>query len=339
MTPKAASRLAREASVQSFDRAAEALSEDWGVSLDGKQLQRWSERMGRDVVRRRDAEVVDSECGRPPGSAANGGELLVIEMDGGRVQMREKDAETGNRWREDKVGVVTTYLKGDGAERKAKPLVTTHVATMEGADRFGRMLRVEAERRGLGRAAEVVVIGDGGNWIDPVAEREFPGRRRIVDWYHAAEHLYDCGRALHGPESPKAKALAERLKGRLWDGGVDAVAAELRGKSRALGPPGPDDGDDHPRRVLANNAGYFERHAGHMQYDEYRRRGWPVGSGVVEGAVKQVNKRVKGSEMFWIEEGVEPILALRALWLSDDDRWAAYWRTRPAYRTAHRTAA
>jgi hypothetical protein len=47
-------------------------------------------------------------------------------------------------------------------------------------------------------------------------------------------------------------------------------------------------------------------------YPHYRAKGWPIGSGVTEAGVKQFNKRVKGSEQFWHEEGVEPILALRA---------------------------
>ena len=55
--------------------------------------------------------------------------------------------------------------------------------------RFGRLVRVEAERRGLERAGTVRAMGDGGNWIDPPADRERLYDRRIVDHYHAVEHL------------------------------------------------------------------------------------------------------------------------------------------------------
>jgi hypothetical protein len=64
---------------------------------------------------------------------------------------------------------------------------------------------------------------------------------------------------------------------------------------------------------------------------EYRRRGWPIGSGETEAAVKQFNKRIKGTEQFWSTDGVEAILGLRGLWLSQDDRWSRYWENRPAY--------
>ncbi len=108
----------------------------------------------------------------------------------------------------------------------------------------------------------------------------------------------------------------------------------LQAHADRLGPPQATDGPEHPRRVLANNVGYFTAHRRHMDYPTYRRKGWPVGSGVTESAVKLFNKRVKGTEQFWSIPGVESILSLRALWLSQDDRWARYWNTRPAYSKA-----
>jgi len=128
----AARRVAREGALHSFDQAALALNEDWGTHLDGKQIQRWSEAMGQGAVVRRDAEVCAYEQGHRPASPANAPGLLVIGMDGGRVQTREKQGENGSRWREDKVSAITSYLPGDGtADHPPTPLVTTYVATME----------------------------------------------------------------------------------------------------------------------------------------------------------------------------------------------------------------
>ena len=47
--------------------------------------------------------------------------------------------------------------------------------------------------------------------------------------------------------------------------------------------------------------------------------------------MKCFNKRVKGTDQFWSREGVEAIMALRALWMSQDQRWDRYWTNRPAY--------
>jgi hypothetical protein len=287
------------------------------------------------VVAARDRAVRAYREGRHPAGPANAPQLLVIGMDGGRWQSRDKDAETGSRWREDKVLTVTSYVPGDGRDaddaRRPAPLVRTHVATAADAAAFGTMARVEAERRGYRQAEVVIAMGDGGNWIDPLVAREFRVAARVVDWYHAAEHLWDCARAIHGPQTPAAASTAERLEAWLWDGRVRRVIDELAGQSARLGPPPPDAPAADPRVVLARNVGYFTAHAAHMDYPRYRANGWPVGSGETEAAVKQFNKRVKGTEQSWNEAGVEPVLALRAAWVSQDERWPRYWANRPAY--------
>lgn len=335
LTPRAAKRLGREGATQSFDKAAAALRDDWGTPLDGKQVQRWSETLGQRVVAARQSEVRAYEQGHRPEERENAGTLLVIGMDGGRVQGQEVNPETQNRWHESKVLTATSYLAGDGTDdHPPHRLVTTYVATMAKAEAFGKMVHVEAERRGMRRAKTVLVLGDAANWIGPLSHRERLHDVRIVDYYHAAEHLYEAARAACGRDSPAAKPLGDQLKTWLWHGEMDRVLSTLRMHADQLGTPQPDDGPQHPRRVVAGTVGYFERHQHHMNYPEYRKKGWPIGSGVTEAGVKQFNKRVKGTDQFWSQDGVESILALRALWLSEDDRWERYWRTRPAYRQA-----
>ena len=335
LTSRAAQRLSREATTQPFAKAAAVLSEDWGTALDGKQIQRWAQVLGGQVVNLRTAEVQAHEQGWRPGSSANPPELLVIGMDGGRVQTREKQGENDSRWREDKVLTITSYLPGDGTkEHPPQPLVTTYAATMGDSESFGPMVRIEAERRGISRSRTVLVVADGGNWIDPLCQREKLHDQRIVDFYHAVEHVYEAARAALGQDSPAATALAQQLKDALKGGQVDQVIAALQEHAARVGPAQESDGPDHPRRVLANNVGYFQKHRHQMDYPAYRKKGWPIGSGVTESGVKQFNKRVKGTEQFWTEQGVEAILALRSLWLSEDDRWNSYWNNRTAYLMA-----
>lgn len=247
--------------------------------------------------------------------------------------MRDKNEESGSRWKEDKVAALTSYKPGDGADVKPEPLATTYVATLEGCGSFKKLARVEAERRGLHHAQQVLVLGDGGNWIDPVAQEEFPQAQRILDWYHATEHLHDCARAVHGAETPAAKRLAKRLESQLWKGHVNQVVTTLRGWTQKLGAARKKDGPDHPRRVLETNLGYFEKNAPHMDYARYRKNGWPIGSGNVEAGIKQFNKRVKGTDQFWQPGGAEAILTLRACLISQDLRWPRHWLRRPAYES------
>lgn len=331
LTPLAAQRVARETATQPFDKAATAINADWNAEFDGKQLERWALKFGARLEAERARDVADSECGHKPVPPANAPELLLIGLDGARVQLCDIDPESKSRWREDKVATITSYIPGDGKDVEPQKLITSHVGTMEKCEAFGRMTRVEAERRGVNQAVQVIGIGDCGNWIDGVIEREFPGIPRIADWAHAEEHLYDCGRALCGGNEVAGAALSKPWVELLWNGDLEAVIAELRAQSEKLGKPRKNDGENHPRRVLYRNAGYFENNKAHMNYPEYRGKGWPIGSGNTEAGAKQFNKRLKGTEQFWQPAGAEAILNLRALWLSQDGRWERYWSARPAY--------
>jgi hypothetical protein len=339
LTPQAARRVGREAAMQSgFEPAARAISEDWAMEmpLHSEQVRRWGEALGGSVVAQRDAEVVDYQRGIRPAAPLNAVPLLVIGMDGGRYQSREKDQETGSRWREEKVLTISSYIPGDGLPpeqggRAPQKLVTTHMATAQSVREFGPLARVEAERRGLRQAMEVIALGDGGNWIDPLLTAQFHVLARIIDWFHAAEHLWNCAKAMHGTGTAQAAQWTEHLEALLWDGKVQRVIEELSAQADKLGPPADTDPAGHPRRVLANNIAYFTTHQSHMNYPEYRRRGWPIGSGETEAAVKQFNKRIKGTEQFWSTDGVEAIMSLRALWLSQDGRWQAHWENSAAY--------
>jgi hypothetical protein len=325
--------VVREVAVQSNDQAAAALNEDWNTNLDGKQIGRWAQRFGSRLARERDAAVTASEGGVRLPVPANPPELLVLGVDGGRVQMRDKDPETESRWKEDKVLTATSYLKGDGLERAPEPLVTTHAATMEKTEQFGRIARLEAERRGWLYAKEVLLIADCGNWIDPLVAREFGEiNQRIADWYHAEEHVHEAAKAAcENQAAPQAQALAKHWSTLLWDGHVVQLVAELSSHCTRIGPPQEKDGPESSRRILHQNLGYFEKNQQHMDYPTYRAKGWPIGSGNTEAGVKQFNKRVKGTEQFWNPMGIEAILNLRALYLSQDGHWDVYWSNRPAY--------
>lgn len=342
MTPKAAAKLAREATKDSFDSAARSLNEDWETDLDGKQVQRWAEAMGSRVVVGRDAEAAACQAGVRPVPPANEPALIVVGLDGGRLQMREKDPESKSRWREDKVCTVTTYLPGDGKEPEEggvapQKLLTTHVATMGDSKVIAMLARVEAERRGLRQAAQVLVMGDNAPWIDSARDKHFACYPRIADYEHGVEHLWDAARAARGPDAPQSPAVAAlegELETLLYEGKADEVIQRLRVEAQALGPVQEKDGPQHPRQVLAAEIGFLERNKAHMNYPEYRRKGWPIGSGNTEAGVKQFNQRVKGTDKFWGDRGIEAILALRALYVSQDGRWDKYWKSRPAYDKA-----
>ena len=325
-------RVCREAVQQTFDVAARSINEDWGTHYDGKHIQRWAEYEGGRIVAEREAERRAYKRGRRPEPVCQEQvELLVIGMDGGRVQGRRKHRHTRSRWVENKVATISRYKKGDGADQKPERLESTYVATMARSQKLGELVRVETERCGIRQAAEAVVIGDGASWIDTQAQQHFGCYERIVDYYHAAERLYDCAKAV---QPGKPQRLGHQLKSDLYHGRRKQVLAWLSTQAKQLGPVKKSDPEGHPRRVLWENLTYFQHHQEHMDYPRYRANGWPIGSGVTESGVKLFNKRVKGTEQLWSIPGVEAIMALRALRLSQDGRWDQYMLHRFAPRRA-----
>lgn len=96
------------------------------------------------------------------------------------------------------------------------------------------------------------------------------------------------------------------------------------------------DGDTLPendlRRPLVDAARYFSNNRERMDYPRYRREGLPITSSPMESLIKQINYRVKGTEMFWLQPaGAEAILQIRAASLSEDGRLEDFLRRRPGH--------
>lgn len=330
LSPHAALRVCTEVATVCFSTAARKINQDWGTHLDPTQIQRWSQRIGKRLVAERDhaMELMHKNHVMPP-SKLNEHELLVIGMDGGRVQNRLKNKDD-SRWCENKVLTVTSYLKGDGTDdHPPEKLLSSYLATMESATTFGKLARLEAERRGIRRAQQTILMGDGAAWIDTIADQHFTHAVRIVDWYHASQHLHDVAKAAHPHEESKQTEIWEQFKSWLWNGQFDTLLAELKSLSEKAGQPPAMCMETDPRKVLSRNVGYFERHRHRMDYARYRKNGWPVGSGVVESGVKLFNKRMKGTEQFWSTQGAEAVMALRAGWLSEETEFYHQLYARP----------
>jgi len=78
------------------------------------------------------------------------------------------------------------------------------------------------------------------------------------------------------------------------------------------------------RKTLNGIANYLYRNRAYMRYDQYLANGWPIASGPVEGACKNLIKdRMERSGMRWTEQMAEAIVQLRAIYLSGD--FDAYW--------------
>jgi hypothetical protein len=215
---------------------------------------------------------------------------------------------------------------------KPHRLVRTAVATLEGAEAFGWMVATEAMKRGFYDAPHRAIVGDGGNWIEPLGQMHFPGWVQVLDFLHLLVHLYAAATAAYRGQARLAWRLYERMLRAAWGGKVDQVQAALREQTERLGLPPPRAAEDDPRRIVAKSLAYVQKNADRMNYPQYRREGLPVTSAAVESLIKQFNQRVKGSEKFWLRGGAEAVLQVRAAFLSEDGRGEEFHSRRPRGR-------
>jgi len=320
---------------RSFESAADVVKEHDAIRVSHKTVRIIAEGEGKELIERRQAEV-DSYKRHERIEAKNDvAELMVVACDGGRIQTRQCNKD--ERWKEDKVGVVydalpqrdtsNTFDQYTGATAQTK----TYVATMESWEAMGWMLRVEAEKRGYAQAKEKIFLADGARTIREVKQLQFPEAHYIIDWCHVVGHLADSAKAAFGEGTQKAANWYVRHKEKLWQGEVDDILIELQKLSKKVGLPQKGDTDTCPRVILDRNAhSYFLNNKDAMNYPYFRSRGWPIGSGAAEGGVKQFALRLKGSEKFWNvnNTGADEMLALCALYYSEDGRWQRYWQHR-----------
>jgi hypothetical protein len=190
----------------------------------------------------------------------------------------------------------------------------------------------EGPRRGLERAQRkgYICAGQKYNWTPFELRLAAWGFLGILDFLHLLAYLYGAAQAVEGKGSAAAWALYERWPRWAWSGRVKEVVAGLRAGCAKPGPPAPGCSDDDPRKVVAEAVGYVEDNRSRMDYPRYRQLGLPTSSAPVGSAIEQVNRRMKGTEKFWLGGGAEAMLQGRAAYLSEDGRAERYGlRPRP----------
>jgi hypothetical protein len=198
--------------------------------------------------------------------------------------------------------------------RRPRRLVRTVVATTQDNEAFGWQVAAEVHRRGLDRARRKACLGDGSQaiWALYALHLAAGGFVAILDFIHLLVHLYAAAQAAAGKVADAAWGLYERWLGWAGSGKVALLWGALRAARRQAGAAPAGAGADDPRRVLAEAVTYVENNRERMKYPEYRRQGLPISSAPVESAIKQLNRRVKGSEKFWLKAGAEAVLQVRA---------------------------
>ena len=182
-----------------------------------------------------------------------------------------------------------------------------------------REVAEEMDRRDRSRSLTRVALTDGERALQIRVKLKL-NVTLILDLMHVLEKLWKAAYVLHAGGSLEADLWVLDRTLRILLGEVGQVVKGIRQTITKRGLSGA------KRKTMEAVAGYFQRNRARMQYDEYLANGWPIASGPVEGACKNLIKdRMERSGMRWTEPMAEAIVKLRAIYLSGDfDRYWAF---------------
>jgi len=231
---------------------------------------------------------------------------------------------TWEGWREMRLGLFARRPRGRPARpaewdrrRLPPPSARALFAAVEPAARFGPRIRRWAARLGIKEAAAVTVLADGAEWIWSQARRQLPGAGGLLDIYHACEHLGGAARALYGEGSAEAAAWVGAGRLALLTGGAAGVRGHLAAARAGVR-------SAAKRAALGEAARYFARREGYLGYAGRLACGQSIGSGLVEGACKQViGRRMKQTGARWRVRRANRMATLCCT--LHGDTWGAYW--------------
>ena len=213
------------------------------------------------------------------------------------------------------------------ASTRPKPLVRSVVASIKPIGEFSKLLVGQAYQRGFMAANRKAFVCDGMacNW--KLQEKHFSRFTPILDFVHAVCYIYHA--AIGGDLSPEAWQRYCRWAQLLWSGTPEKLLQEMEAWQAQIGLPSENDNDHSPRQLLADAIRYVTNQQSRMKYADYRRDGLPITSAYIESTIKQVNRRVKGTEKFW-STNADPMLQLRADAISETQNLEKFWKRRPA---------
>lgn len=215
------------------------------------------------------------------------------------------------------------------ADWRPKRLVRTVLSSLANSKEFGKQMAREAKRRRFHHAQARAFLGDGLPWNWSIWKQHFRDFEPILDFIHVLSYLFVASKATHPRSEDAWDQYLVWMRG-CWQGDVAQVLEELQQWQTKLGGPDDETPENDPRAIVAKTITYLKHNQGRMKYPDYRREGMPVTTAWMESLVKELNYRVKGTEMFWNDpEGAEAILQVRAAALCDDHRLTNHLRSRP----------
>ena len=322
LAPRQQEHLVHLASWMPFAQAALMLSDLLQVQVSKETVRRWTEGAGAQV------EATQTEQAHEPwqeeGRSESRPERLVLSADGAMVPL------CGGEWAEVRT-VAIGEVEAAGITTEPQEVHVgqlSYFSRLASAEIFAQLAEVEMRRRQVVQASQVAAVTDGADWLQGLVNLHRPDAVRILDFPHEASH----GAALLQGLAPAGKAVAADVLARCLHILKHRGPASLLRLLARLPP------ELAEREGVREHESYLRKREPLMQYPQFRRDGWPIGSGMVESANKLVvEERLKGAGMHWQRPNVNPMLALRNGICNQ--RWQETWRTAIAHQQAQRHCA
>lgn len=333
-----------------YSKATDVEERFLGVELSTRVLQK--------VIHEDAVDVQAFYAQKPPPAADTEAEILVIQADGKGVPMvLETPAEPkvrlgkGQKRGGKKEAIVTTVYtiacaprtpeevvvsffyqdqsssSKQAASKRTKPQNKHVWATLEGKDTaLARLAKQVAPRQGS-HILHKVALCDGCEALQSRIETRFPDFNLILDFIHPNEYLWKVANSLLGESSEQRTAWVANRTLQMLSGETKQIIAEFRSRAQD------DQCTSAQREKLTKTANYFERNLPYMDYPTCLAMGWPIASGVIEGACRHfVKDRFELSGMRWSQEGAENLMHLRAV--AENEDWDDYHDFRKRQRHA-----
>jgi len=343
-----------------FGRTAQTLETILGLSLPVDSLQRMSRKMAESV------EGFRTSLKKPP--VKEEGKILVVTADGKGIPMRRpadqrpvgarrKKGEKANKKQMATLGCVYTVdpkprtpeevvaalfreRPASRADESCEPIAqhkrVWSSLTYEQGDTyvdaetevFTWMAQETDARRRKGQAMVCLMDGQRSLWTSRAAHLAREDVVEVLDLLHATSYLWDAAYLFHAEGSGEASAFVRDRTLRLLRGEVGYVVGGLRQMATKRGL------SAAKKKRLGRICNYFHRNRDRMRYDEYLAGGFPIASGVIEGACRHLVKdRMERAGMRWTIDGAQAMLDLRATYIND--QWSPLQVHRIRQETRH----
>jgi len=282
LLPHAHQALVRLGALLPFAQAAEQSHALLDIHVSTSTVRQYTEQTGRGslAVQNQQAQPL---AGCPEEAPA---ERMVMSADGAFVPL------VGGNWGEVKLLAIGQVESQVASSPQGLPTVcTTHLsyfARLADVTTFSEQASAEIRRRGIDRAKAVCAVQDGAEWLVGMTQSHRQDALRILDFAHAAHHVATIGELVVALGRVLPANWRESLLQRLKHEGPSQVMSELEALFEETGQP----------EAVGEHLRYLQKRVGDMNYPEYQRAGWPIGSGIVESGNKLVMQaRLKGASM------------------------------------------